>query len=452
MNGKNGQNGQNGEDGGYGPQGPTGPSGGPQGSIGPTGPTGNQGLTGPRGIQGFYGQRGNQGSIGDFGPTGPQGNQGDTGPQGNQGSIGILGGPAATNINMNTFQITNASTITSTGTITGESYDVNLDTASTTKTMFSSQTGAVNMFGNITSGNTLRIGNQTGTHSVHVSNIDCNGNQINNSVNNNTGNLQIGNLQTTGVINIGTGASRASTAKIQLGIDTTQVQVSNLLLEQNSIDNATSLNNGPIFIGHSQSSSSGILHLGGSTGRTSAINIGAGANVANTSTINLSNNVSNGVINVNRPLTLGYTIQPVAGQIGYSFQPSMTRVDSLPVPTTSAQQFGSILNTTTSVVPIGVWLITATQNISCTVAVGTLDYSQLVVRNTTAGGPPIAIQGNSSPVTVTIGLFNSLNVSVVNYASVASIYTFSYDVAYTGIGATYVWFGNQTNFRFTRIG
>jgi hypothetical protein len=169
--------------------------------------------------------------------------------------------------------------------------------------------------------------------------------------------------------------------------------------------------------------------------------------------INLGNTSGTQTITFNRPLTLGYTIAPVVGQIGYSFVPVMTRVDTLPVGT-AVPQTGTIVNTTSSVVPAGMWIITATQNISCTVAAGTINSITLTVNNTTVGGVPIGVQGNQSswvqPVGTAIG---SLNVSTANYSgATGSIYAFTYSINYTGVGATYVFFGNQTRFTFTRVG
>jgi len=108
-----------------GPQGATGPQGpigftgstGPQGAQGPIGFTGSQGTTGFTGSVGAQGSQGNIGFTGSAGATGAQGPigfTGSTGAQGAQGPIGFTGswgGTAYANVDMNTFSITNAGTL-----------------------------------------------------------------------------------------------------------------------------------------------------------------------------------------------------------------------------------------------------------------------------------------------------------------------------------------------------
>jgi len=88
-------------------------------------------------------------------------------------------------------------------------YDV--VTAGTTQNMFSTQTANTNLFGNMGAGQTLKLGNQTIAQAVHVSNIDCNGNTINNATSPAVGNLSIGSAQTTGDIFLG-GSGRTTGA------------------------------------------------------------------------------------------------------------------------------------------------------------------------------------------------------------------------------------------------
>lgn len=95
------------------------------------------------------------------------------------------------------------------GGIKSTGYDV--VTAGTTQNMFSTQTANTNLFGSMGSGQTLKLGNQTTTQSVHCSYIDCNGNTINNANAPLAGNLIIGNSQTTGQITLG-GVSRTTGA------------------------------------------------------------------------------------------------------------------------------------------------------------------------------------------------------------------------------------------------
>jgi hypothetical protein len=75
---------------------------------------------------------------------------------------------------------------------------------------------------NQVSGGTIRIG-PTGASgvSVHAGNIDCTNNQINNATDSALNNLSLGNLQTSGVLNIGTGARVTSGNGGAINIGTT---------------------------------------------------------------------------------------------------------------------------------------------------------------------------------------------------------------------------------------
>ena len=77
-----------------------------------------------------------------------------------------------------------------------------------------SLTADVTLFGSQTAG-TLKLA--TTTRSVHCSNIDCQGNNINNATLPASGAIVIGNAQTTGTISIGTGASRTNAGTITIG-------------------------------------------------------------------------------------------------------------------------------------------------------------------------------------------------------------------------------------------
>jgi len=93
--------------------------------------------------------------------------------------------------------------------IKSSSYDVT--SPALIKYMFSSQTADANLFENMGSSTTLKIGNQTTPQSVHVSYIDCRNNTINNALSPAVGNLFIGNSQTTGALSLGS-SSRTSGA------------------------------------------------------------------------------------------------------------------------------------------------------------------------------------------------------------------------------------------------
>ena len=85
--------------------------------------------------------------------------------------------------------------------IKSSSYDVT--NPSLIKYMYSSQTADANLFENLGSSSTLKLGNQVTTQSVHCSKIDCNGTTINNATAPLTGNISICNSQTTGQLTIG---------------------------------------------------------------------------------------------------------------------------------------------------------------------------------------------------------------------------------------------------------
>ena len=96
--------------------------------------------------------------------------------------------------------------------IKSSSYDT--ITAGATQNMFSTQTANTNLFPNMGAGQTLKLGNQTTTQSVHCSYIDCNGNTINNANAPTTGALSIGNTQTSGILNLGTNVARTGAINI----------------------------------------------------------------------------------------------------------------------------------------------------------------------------------------------------------------------------------------------
>lgn len=77
-----------------------------------------------------------------------------------------------------------------------------------------SLTADVTLFGSQTAG-TLKLA--TTARSVHCSNIDCQGNAINNASAPATGAITIGGSQTSGTISIGAGASRTSAGTITIG-------------------------------------------------------------------------------------------------------------------------------------------------------------------------------------------------------------------------------------------
>jgi hypothetical protein len=242
----------------------------------------------------------------------------------------------------------------------------------------------------------------------------------------------------TGAVTLFPNLIAGSTLRIGSSTADQSNHVGNIDILKNTINCASAPINGAIVIGDKQTGV-GPLDIGYSTTRGGPINI--------------ANPSSACAINIGRPLTIAYTGLPAVGQLGYSFTPAMTKVDSLPTGT-SLPTNGTITNTTSSLIPAGLWLITATQNVNCTTASGTINFIKLTIRNTTVGGPPIAVQENQSSWTTAVAqAIGSLNASTVNVSTSAGCnYSFLYEINYTGVGAVYEWFGNQTSFRFTRVG
>ena len=87
-----------------------------------------------------------------------------------------------------------------------------------------SLTTQANLFTTQTSG-TVQLGNSS--VSVHCSNIDCNGNSINNATNPTTGNITICNNQTSGTLSLGTNASR--TGAITIGANANTINLGGYL-------------------------------------------------------------------------------------------------------------------------------------------------------------------------------------------------------------------------------
>jgi hypothetical protein len=139
------------------------------------------------------------------------------------------------------------------------------------------------------------------------------------------------------------------------------------------------------------------------------------------------------------------------GQIEYIYAHTFAVTNSFPVPTTTSQTTGVGVNTTIAI-PQGVYVITATQVFNTATAVGTTDSYNLILRNITTAGAPIANQMNEAPYTARTGVQGMLNLSTTVYTPGTHIFTLTYELKYTGIGATYQGVSNQFNFLFCRVG
>jgi Collagen triple helix repeat (20 copies) len=141
--GTSGSNGSTGATGTAGTNGATGATGtaGTNGATGATGTAGTNGATGATGINGAAGATGATGTAGTNGATGATGINGATGvtgatgltgATGTQGATGLTGatgafsGTLTSNLNANTYSISNVGNITATGNITANNFSGNI--------------------------------------------------------------------------------------------------------------------------------------------------------------------------------------------------------------------------------------------------------------------------------------------------------------------------------------
>jgi hypothetical protein len=248
----------------------------------------------------------------------------------------------------------------------------------------------------------------------------------------------------TAAVNMFTNLIAGSTLRIGSSVNDQSNHIGNIDILKNTINCASAPINGAIVIGDKQTGV-GALDIGYSTTRGGPINI--------------ANPASACAINIGRPLTIGYTIQPIAGQIGsiYAHPYSITS-GSFPTGTGAVNQTGSVVNTTssgspaTTTIPAGVYVITATQSFNCTTAAGTTNRYNLLLRNDTLGGAPISNQMNEAPYTARTGIQGMLNLSTTVYTPGTHIFSLTYELTYTGTGVVYTAVSNQFNFLFCRVG
>jgi hypothetical protein len=192
---------------------------------------------------------------------------------------------------MNTFSITGATNITS------ASYD--LSSGATTKSLFTGQTGSVNLFGSltpsdsITSANVLKIGNYSNFQPVVLSQIKCYGTTINNASMPFGGSLSIGNEQSAGVLNLGNGGIR--TGAINIGVNNANAYELNLSTGPN---NGGSINMSTSNTGTNTTAVN--ISTGNTTGAVTIGNTGAAMNIRG-SAINVTSatTTSSGTITAN---------------------------------------------------------------------------------------------------------------------------------------------------------
>lgn len=112
------------------------------------------------------------------------------------------------------------------------------------------------------------------------------------------------NMFTTQTANTNLFGNMGAGQTLKLGNQTTaqSVHCSQIDCNGTTINNAVAPANGALSIGNSQTGTAGILNIG--------------TNVARTGAINISGVGSTNKLNINRPLTVGYTVAPSTGDIG----------------------------------------------------------------------------------------------------------------------------------------
>jgi hypothetical protein len=158
-----------------------------------------------------------------------------------------------------------------------------------------SLTADVTLFPNQTAG-TLKLA--TTARSVHCSNIDCQGNAINNASNPATGALTIGSSQTSGTISIGAGASRTSAGTITIGTADNTINFGGYLTPAYTISSVPT------------------TAIGGRTTINAVASSGAFIGTLFLSSASVSNNAGTYLVTLNATLTCGTAGTIVSSYIG----------------------------------------------------------------------------------------------------------------------------------------
>jgi len=216
------------------------------------------------------------------------------------------------------------------------------------------------------------------------------------------------------IVNIGNNTTNEQTLNLNsktINVGDTSVPSSVNIISPSTFTGAATLNGGittatinainqgsALTIGGNQISSGGILNIGTNqvtrsgpinicntltTGLGQIINIGSNVITSGTQTINLggAQTISGGgsqTINVNKPLTIGYTVNPTTlNQIGGS-----SFVDALeqPFPSTG----GTLTLATISTIPIGIYNVFYNISTTITVAMATLTEQTIAISSVSA--------------------------------------------------------------------
>jgi hypothetical protein len=240
---------------------------------------------------------------------------------------------------------------------------VNINTVSSTAI------NIVNIGNNTTNEQTLNLNSKT---------INIGDTSVPSSVNILSTSIVIGN-PSSGTISFG-----SSAITTQITPSTSSMYLSNIGPANGDFNLCLLQNTGNLNIGTSTTRTAAInIGTGKTTGSTQIINIGSNVITSGTQTINLggSQTISGGgsqTINVNKPLTIGYTVNPTSlNQIGGS-----SFVDALeqPFPSTG----GTITLATLSTIPIGIYNVFYNISTTITVATATLTERAIAISSVSA--------------------------------------------------------------------
>jgi hypothetical protein len=170
----------------------------------------------------------------------------------------------------------------------------------------------------------------------------------------------------------------------------------------------------------------------------------------NANTVNIANETGTTLLQVNKPITIGYTVSPTVGtQIGYVYSMPLPAIQNYPVGTAVVQ-----IITRSYTLPItlnqGIWMTTATAGIQTNATSGQINQHSVFIQY--AGG---LIGNQRNDIIYTPGInthTNMQNTSGIITSTGVGALTLNQEISYIGVGAS---FSTRTNsnwlFRVVRI-
>jgi len=149
-------------------------------------------------------------------------------------------------------------------------------------------------------------------------------------------------------------------------------RIGNIEFTQNLMNNGSTPINGNIDIGSKQTGTFGTIDIGTNVARTGAINLAVNGAGANVTPINLGGVATSAIINVNRPLTLGYNASAIttgssSTQKGNRYAPTLS--------SSTATLGVATSNMCSWTTPIGVWMFEVNFTVATTTGVLRVDFS-----------------------------------------------------------------------------